>query len=408
MVSIIVPVYNTEDYLSRCIESIQKQTMQDIEIILVDDGSTDSSGAICDWYAEKDKRIRVIHQDNYGQVVARNAGISVAGGEYIGFVDSDDWIEENMMAALYRNAVANAADIVMEGMAEEVAETVYPCRNALPAGVYRTDADRAYLLKNMISCGDYCQLGIQPYLWNKLFRSELVKKVLPAIDTKIRIGEDAAAVYSILYKAGCIVILSSYHYHYCLHASSIMMRGIDEKAEWESCRMLCQYLENLFLKNEKEMYFAEGISRYVVNNLLTRVYSRFALLKQDSILFPFEGIRSGDTLIIYGAGAFGRAVYRYASRCADITLKGWADGNYGKYQQLGIQVIDIDSIEIGKNDKIIVAVFSGKAFGQIKESLLLKGINEERILGVSIDSTEERKMLNVLCGEAGLAGVRND
>ena len=98
--SVIVPVYNTEKYLRECIDSILAQTFGDFELLLVDDGSTDSSGAICEEYAQMDERIRVIHQKNAGATVARRNGVSHAGGEYITFVDSDDWISRDMYAAM--------------------------------------------------------------------------------------------------------------------------------------------------------------------------------------------------------------------------------------------------------------------------------------------------------------------
>ena len=110
-ISIIVPVYNVEQYLAECIESIRNQSLTDIEIILVDDGSPDNSGAICDDYARKDDRIRVIHKKNGGLSSARNAGLEVAIGEYIGFVDSDDWVDGEMYEVLYKNAVENQAEI---------------------------------------------------------------------------------------------------------------------------------------------------------------------------------------------------------------------------------------------------------------------------------------------------------
>lgn len=96
MISIIVPVYNVEKYLERCIESIVNQTYKDIEIILVDDGSPDNCPVICDRYAEKDNRIKVIHKQNGGLINARKSGLEIAQGDYIGFVDSDDWIEPEM------------------------------------------------------------------------------------------------------------------------------------------------------------------------------------------------------------------------------------------------------------------------------------------------------------------------
>ena len=111
LVSIIVPTYNVEKYVGVCIDSLMKQTLKNIEIILVDDGSTDSSGLICDEYAKKDSRIKVIHQTNRGLGLSRNSGLKIATGKYIGFVDSDDRVSEDMFQILYRNATECNADI---------------------------------------------------------------------------------------------------------------------------------------------------------------------------------------------------------------------------------------------------------------------------------------------------------
>ncbi len=115
-VSVIIPVYNVEPYLRKCLDSVVGQTLKDIEIICIDDGSTDGSGAILDEYAQKDKRIKVIHKKNEGQSIARNIGINLAQGEYIGFVDSDDWLDDNFYAILYATAKQSEADIVKGNM----------------------------------------------------------------------------------------------------------------------------------------------------------------------------------------------------------------------------------------------------------------------------------------------------
>lgn len=112
-VSIIIPIYNTEEFLERCMQSVIGQTLTDIEIVLVDDGSTDESGSLCDKFADKDNRIKVIHKSNEGVSIARNAGIKIAQGEYIGFIDSDDWIERDMYYDLYNKAQETNAEIVM-------------------------------------------------------------------------------------------------------------------------------------------------------------------------------------------------------------------------------------------------------------------------------------------------------
>ena len=115
-VSIIVPVYNVEKYLKRCLESLVNQTLKDIEIICVNDGSTDGSLAILNEYVRNDDRIVVINQENSGQSVARNRGIDVAKGEYIGFVDSDDWVCEDYFERLHNSAIQNNAEIAVGGI----------------------------------------------------------------------------------------------------------------------------------------------------------------------------------------------------------------------------------------------------------------------------------------------------
>lgn len=112
-ISIIIPIYQVEKYLPRCLDSILAQTFADFELILVDDGSTDNSGVICDSYSEKDKRILVLHQQNAGVSAARNAGLDAAQGEYIGFVDADDWVDTEMFRILHEDAKSKNTDIVM-------------------------------------------------------------------------------------------------------------------------------------------------------------------------------------------------------------------------------------------------------------------------------------------------------
>ena len=116
LISIIVPVYNVEKYLHRCVSSILQQTYSKFEVILVDDGSKDASGRICDVFASKDERVRVIHKENGGLSSARNAGLDIANGKYIGFVDSDDYIENDMYEIMYNALIKNNVDIACVGI----------------------------------------------------------------------------------------------------------------------------------------------------------------------------------------------------------------------------------------------------------------------------------------------------
>ena len=135
-VSIIVPVYNAEKYLHRCIDSILRQTLTDIEVILVDDGSFDSSGKICEEYARKDSRLQVIHQKNAGVAVARNTGLDIASGEYIAFVDSDDYIEPNMYQSMMQVANQYDCDVVLCDCVKEHGNQTEVYTHDIRAGYY--------------------------------------------------------------------------------------------------------------------------------------------------------------------------------------------------------------------------------------------------------------------------------
>lgn len=201
LISIIVPVYQVEEYLPQCIESILDQTYTNLEIILVDDGSKDKSGQLCDEYAKREQRIRVIHKQNGGVSSARNAGLTIASGEYIGFVDSDDWIEPEMYEALY-NAMEYNTNIAV-------------------CNYYYDDVGK----ERMVMCGKEGKLNTcsalemlvsdetPNYAWNKLYHKEIFKRIVFPQGKKF---EDVAVMYLLFEKAEtvCFVNKSLYHYRY--------------------------------------------------------------------------------------------------------------------------------------------------------------------------------------------------
>ncbi len=173
-ISIIIPVYNTEKYLKKCLGSLINQTLDDIEIICVDDGSTDNSCEILKGFAIKDKRVKVITQKNKGQSVARNAGIKIAQGEYIGFLDSDDWADETMFEKLYENAKKYDSDISMcsinvydEKTGKISANDPYLTLELFPKSLFK----RAFSYKD---CLDFIfRICVVP--WNKIYRRKFLQ-----------------------------------------------------------------------------------------------------------------------------------------------------------------------------------------------------------------------------------------
>lgn len=272
MVSIIVPVYNAEKYLRKCIESIRSQTLENIQIILVDDGSVDLSGEICDEYAKSDERIGVIHKPNRGLVSARKSGLQLAKGDYIGFVDSDDWIEKDMFSDLYQLALGTGADIVAEGFMEDISGECREKRNQIKEGNYRKEEERAFLYQNMLNCEDYFCMGIQPYLWNKLIRRELAESCMTAVEDSIRVGEDAAVIYPALLAAKNIVISSRCHYHYCIRGTSMIWKKEGEEKEIAGVVKLYRHFKACFSDVSSRYCLEQQLKRYTVNNYLTRAF----------------------------------------------------------------------------------------------------------------------------------------
>ena len=208
-ISVIVPVYKVEPYLRKCLDSIVNQTYENLEIILVDDGSPDNCGAICDEYAARDKRITVIHKPHGGVSSARNAGLAAATGEWLGWVDSDDWIEPDMYEYLLHGARKYGADIAVCGRIE-----IYPNQKVPRGWEADTLLDRkqamGLLLKNDL---------MQNYLWDKLWKRELFQGLaFPEGKT----FEDVAVMYRIFERAERVVCVPGYGYNYRHHGGSII------------------------------------------------------------------------------------------------------------------------------------------------------------------------------------------
>ena len=139
LISVIIPIYQIDRYVGSCIESVMNQTYKNLEIILVDDGSEDRGAELCDLYAKKDSRIKVIHKKNGGLVSARKAGVKIATGEYVGYVDGDDWVDEKFYEIMVKSAIQYNSDLVVAGFSRDLFSTSTKISNEIPAGDYEGD-----------------------------------------------------------------------------------------------------------------------------------------------------------------------------------------------------------------------------------------------------------------------------
>lgn len=212
LISIIVPIYNVEKYLKKCIDSILNQTYSNIEVILVDDGSPDNSGLICDNYAKKDKRIRVIHKKNGGLSDARNEGIKIAKGKYIGFVDSDDYIKKDMYEYLYNLISTLHCDISICNFIKVYEEENLENNIAFSNKKKELNSSEAiqYLLDDR---------EIKSFAWNKLYKKDLFYDIKYPKNMNM---EDVATTYKLFSKAKKIVVGNEEKYFYIQREGSIL------------------------------------------------------------------------------------------------------------------------------------------------------------------------------------------
>lgn len=220
LISVIVPVYKVEDYLPKCVDSILNQTYSNLEVILVDDGSPDGCGKLCDAYAERDGRIRVIHKPNGGLSDARNAGIEIAAGEYLAFVDSDDWLEPDAYETMLNAAVKHGAALVCAGRYDENELTGTQSVGLCPE---REEMVPGTELVRRIFHWDH----LDSAAWDKLYARDLFREIRYPVG---RIVEDVPTTYRLVLLAGGGVLLPKPIYHYRRRAGSITTSRVSDKS----------------------------------------------------------------------------------------------------------------------------------------------------------------------------------
>lgn len=256
-VSIIIPIYNAEIYLPYCLDTIRNQTYKDLEVILVNDGSTDDSGKICDEYSKKDNKFIVIHKKNGGVSSARNAGLKIAKGRYIGFVDPDDWMEPNIVENLYKLITNNDADMSCCGYYKEDIEgkIINKTSGADPMRINNKE-----VLNNILNPNGYYS-----FVWNKLFSSNIIKKNRIYFDEDIQFGEDLLFCCEYLTHSNIIIYDSTPYYHYIIHNDNITKSQFSYKkitylTALEKISNLLSDLKDVNVSNFKTNYIRINIS----------------------------------------------------------------------------------------------------------------------------------------------------
>lgn len=230
--SVVIPVYKVELYLRECLDSVLQQGGVDLEVILVDDGSPDGCPAICDEYAAKDSRVRVLHKQNGGLAAARKSGVHLATGRYIGFVDGDDWIEPTMYATLCGEAEETGADMVGCNFFLSFPDRQVARKQQATSGRYDEERLRDDLRKIMLKRGRHGEYGLFPSVWCKVFERELLERTLADVPDRVHYGEDLACTIPFLMRATKVSLLDDPLYHYRQHSGqSVQDRSSSRRVE---------------------------------------------------------------------------------------------------------------------------------------------------------------------------------
>ena len=378
----IVPIYRIDRYIGICIESLIHQTYRNIEILLVNDGSDDRSPEICDLYAKKDARIRVIHKPNGGLVSARKAGLEKASGEYIGYVDGDDWLDTDFVERMLADALNYGADIVCAGFTRDIFEKSVAILNNYPTGVFKS-GDLEDLKKKMLSEGDFYRLGITTYVWNKLFRREILFDSQMRVNDDISIGEDAAVTYPAVMNSNCVCVNDCVSYHYRQREDSMLKRSASFEVEAEKLRALYEYLISFAERYDEQYGLKKQVTDYVLGICLMRSGGR---LPGTDSYSTFDAAYYGKNVVIYNAGTFGQQLVNRFNESRHCEIVKWIDDDFWEYRRCCLDVDSVESITEADFDYVLIATVDPA----VAETV------ERRLIGLGVDSN---KLLTVKCPE---------
>lgn len=264
--SIIIPVYNVKSYLTTCVDSILAQSFTDYELILVDDGSTDGSSILCDDYAAKYPQILCFHQTNSGHTAARQKGYQASRGQYVTFVDSDDWIRSDMYAIMCHAAQNTHADILHCNYIASTGDKEIICSSPFPAGFYDKTRLEKEIYPYMIYFGTFFMYGIAPSLCNKIFRRTLLEKHLFHVPQDVIVGEDGLASYSCMLEAESIYFFEEAFYYYRTNSGSVSHHDMPHSRLHENHKMFDTY--NQIIDLSKYPYMEKQLDYYFVYQCL--------------------------------------------------------------------------------------------------------------------------------------------
>ncbi len=405
LISIVVPVYNVAPYLRQCIESILHQTYPNIEIILVADGiSSDGSEKICDEYAAMDQRVKVIHKPHGGQASARKAGTSSASGEYVAYIDSDDWVDLDAYENLVASIGEQSPDILFHGFVREYENKGVICQYGLPVGYYDSFGMKNEIYPHILETHF-------PYQWElfpgykdaeskdrlyhgpkrqhrqmriyggicKLVKRDILMRSQVLVPDNLTNGEDLVCTVHVLLLANSAQVSEMAPYHYRIRSDS-MSRG---NIPFKQYKKLLQAVYPILLNYPKSDVYVERLVYAYLDKLLVNQYARFLTGAYSELLF---GKLEGYRVALYGAGRFGKEVYFTTKQIFPERIVLWVDKNYNAYQAESLPVKPVEALLTQEYDLVVVALTNEEICKQIKQNLIAMGIASEKIRHMTVSA----------------------
>ena len=391
LLSVVIPVYNMEKYIERCLLSVLNQTYKNLEIIVVDDGSTDNSAVICSkiLQGEGTGRIRFIQNDHAGVVTTRNTGIKCADGELITFVDADDYLDvdylEKMMAQIgdcdiicsgytwIRNdrIITDAAMDRGQGRKEIVSV-------GIRAGVYEGLEYMKILWRYMLNQSFPIKFN-HMFLWGNIYKTNILQHVCDGVDCHIFRGEDAVLLYLYMVKCEKVKIVDEYGYYYDYKDSELRYPWeklvYNNEAIYDSCK-------KVFQEHPQKVLLLEGLEENYLERTKLMLQRRISQKSGGNrFYYPYFGRLKGQRVILYGAGNVGKCYYRHITEDAECVFVAWVDKNAKHlWEKELLPVREIECLQEYEYDIVIIAVYDERTYESVREELILQGISENKLM----------------------------
>lgn len=362
-------------YIRQCIESIRSQSFENIDIVLVDDGSTDGSEKICDEYGCLDKRIRVFHQKNQGPIASRALGVAKAQGNYVTFVDSDDFVDRKSFAIAISD-MEKGIDVISFGIVRYFDEDNKKiCLSRYETGTYLQQDIQEKIFPSMIWDISRETFGLDPALWNKIIKKELVSVEYEKLkNVSFHYGEDVAVVYPLLLNAKSLALHNETYYYHRQREGDEIAGYLKDSDYLKKLYKLYEYLLDVFGKDDS---IKKQIDLFYIHSVQFGLL-RYNMMKQRiRYMFPFDRVTKGERIVLYGAGTVGRAYMDQLSKLDYCEVVLWVDKNFKKYKNNWIK--SPENILKIVFDKVIIAIADSQIWECVKKELMILGVKKEKI-----------------------------